>query len=180
MIYEGWVEHRLEVPDSEIVTVQIIRNIIMANSTLISALFILLGILLGFYGTNISGDLLVFGVQVVFFKIALNVAVIIFCILNFVMSVRSINRCLLLMTGDPRKYNLGEMNGIEGAKEAFIASKNHWMFGIRALFFLVASMTWFLSSLLLIIASISITIYLILVRDIKRIEIKQKTLDETQ
>jgi uncharacterized membrane protein len=179
MIYEGWVEHRLEAPDSEIATVQILRNVIMANSTLISALFILLGILLGFYGTNISGDLLVFGVQVDFFKITLNVTVIIFCILNFVMSVRSINRCSLLMTGDPEKYNLGDMNGIEATKEAFIASKNHWMFGIRALFFLVASMTWFISSLLLIAASIGITIYLILVRDIKRIKIKKKPLNKS-
>ena len=180
MIYEGWVEHRLKTHDSEIGTVQIIRNVIMANSTLISALFILLGILLGFYGTNISGDLLVFGVQVDFFKITLNVAVIIFCILNFIMSVRSINRCSLLMTGDPEKYNLGDMNGIDAAKEAFIASKNHWMFGIRALFFLVASMTWFVSSLFLSVASISITIYLILVRYIKRIKIKTQALDKTQ
>jgi hypothetical protein len=39
MIYEGWVEKRLKKPESEIATVQILRNVIMANSTLISANF---------------------------------------------------------------------------------------------------------------------------------------------
>ncbi|MFO7794766.1 MAG: DUF599 family protein, partial [Promethearchaeia archaeon] len=50
-IYEDWVKNRLD-GSSEISTVQILRNMQVGNSTLISALFILLGILLGFYNTS--------------------------------------------------------------------------------------------------------------------------------
>ncbi|MGV9173090.1 MAG: DUF599 family protein [Promethearchaeia archaeon] len=180
MIYEGWVDHRLKKPDYEIATVQIFRNMIMANSTLITALFILLGILLGFYGSTNPGDGLIFAILGNYLIISVNVFIIMFCILNFIMSIRSINRCLLLITGNPKNYNLGEMNGAEAAKEAFIASKNHWMFGIRGLFFLVASMIWFINSILFFIATAIVTLYLILLRDIKRISIEQKTSGKNQ
>ena len=54
-IYENWVESRLK-DNNALVGVQALRNFIMANSTFVSALFILLGILVSVYNTFISNE----------------------------------------------------------------------------------------------------------------------------
>lgn len=171
-IYEDWVKNRLEMP-SEISTVQILRNVQVANSTLISALFILLGILVGFYNSSFldtSAFFWIMGLELGFIKISVNIIVIMFCIINFILSIRSMTRCSILISGNPQNYSIGKMNGLEAAKNSFISGKNHWMYGIRGLFFLAASMTWFLNSILFIILTCLTSIYLILYRDTKKIK----------
>jgi uncharacterized membrane protein len=171
-IYEDWVKNRLEM-SSEISTVQILRNVQVANSTLISALFILLGILIGFYNSaflDTSPFFWIEGLERGFMKISVNIFVIMFCIINFILSIRSITRCSLLISGKPQNYAIGNMNGVDAAKRAFLSGKNHWMYGIRGLFFLIATLTWFLDSILFIVLTCLISGYLILFRDARRIE----------
>lgn len=170
-IYEDWVKNRLD-GSSEISTVQILRNIQIGNSTLISALFILLGILLGFYNTSfldISAFFWIEELELGLVKITVNISVIMFCVINFILSIRAITRCSILISGKPQNYKVGKMDGLTAAKNAFISGKNHWMYGIRGLFFLTASLTWFLNSILFMIVTALISVYLITFRDIKRI-----------
>ncbi|TXT67752.1 MAG: hypothetical protein BAJALOKI1v1_10015 [Promethearchaeota archaeon] len=53
LIYNSWVENILE-DDSPLLGVHALRNFIRGNSTFISSLFILLGILVGFYHYPLS------------------------------------------------------------------------------------------------------------------------------
>ncbi len=170
-IYEDWVKNRLD-GSSEISTVQILRNMQVGNSTLISALFILLGILLGFYNTSFLDTSAFFWIEELelgLVKITINISVIMFCVINFILSIRAITRCSILISGKPQNYKVGKMDGLTAAKNAFISGKNHWMYGIRGLFFLTASLIWFLNAIIFMILTALISVYLITFRDIKRI-----------
>jgi len=171
-MYEDWVKNRLD-GSSEISTVQILRNMQVGNSTLISALFLLLGILLGFYNASFLDTSAFFWIKELelgLVKITVNLSVIMFCVINFILSIRSITRCSILISGKPQNYKVGSMNGLDAAKNAFLSGKNHWMYGIRGLFFLTASLTWFLNAIIFMILTALISIYLITFRDIKRIK----------
>ncbi|MGM0468292.1 MAG: DUF599 family protein [Promethearchaeati archaeon] len=171
-IYEDWVKNRLD-GSSEISTVQILRNMQVGNSTLISALFILLGILLGFYNTSFLDTSAFFWIEELelgLVKITINISVIMFCVINFILSIRAITRCSILISGKPQNYKVGKMDGLTAAKNAFISGKNHWMYGIRGLFFLTASLIWFLNAIIFMILTALISVYLITFRDIKRIK----------
>jgi uncharacterized membrane protein len=166
------VENRLK-KDSEIATHNILRNFQMSNSTITSALFILLGIIIGVYPQNNDPELFWALISLRFVKIALNSFLIIFCILNFILSIRSITRLNLLISGNPEKYQLDGRTGIDAAKKAFIRAKTHWMIGIRGLFYLTGTLFWFLSNYLFIIITIVITLYFIVIRDVRKIKAKK-------
>lgn len=169
LIYRDWVENRLK-KNSEIATHNILRNFQMSNSTITSALFILLGIIIGIYPQNNGSELFWALISLRFVKIALNSFLIIFCILNFILSIRSITRLNLLISGDPGKYQLNGRTGIDAAKKSFIRAKSHWMMGIRGLFYLTATLFWFLSNYLFIIMTIGITLYFIIIRDVRKLK----------
>ncbi|MFO7797696.1 MAG: DUF599 family protein [Promethearchaeia archaeon] len=100
----------------------------------------------------------------------INISVIMFCVINFILSIRAITRCSILISGKPQNYKVGKMDGLTAAKNAFISGKNHWMYGIRGLFFLTASLIWFLNAIIFMILTALISVYLITFRDIKRIK----------
>ncbi|MBD3196051.1 MAG: DUF599 family protein [Candidatus Lokiarchaeota archaeon] len=174
MIYQDWVKNRMN--KNEIATVQYLRNFQVGNSTLISALFVLLGILLGLYNSSFLDSTPFFGSEEItlgLVKIALNAGIIIFSILNFILSLRSITRLSILISGNPENYKLDEVNGLDETKKAFITAKNHWMVGIRSLFYLTASLIWFINPVIFMSLTAIITIYLILLRDIRAVRKKK-------
>jgi uncharacterized membrane protein len=163
LIYKEWVNNRLK-DDDPIVAVQTLRNFMMGNSTFISALFILLGILVGFYTTGIFEDTLFWGspyITVSLVKMGVNIFMIIFCLINFILSIRYITRLSLLISGKPQNYQLGKFNGKTLTQKTFISAQNHWMFGVRGLFYLFATLLWYINSIFFIIATYVVTIYLI-------------------
>jgi uncharacterized membrane protein len=147
----------------------------MSNSTITSALFILLGIILGIYPQNSGPELFWALISLGFVKIALNSFLIIFCILNFILSIRSITRLNLLISGDPGNYQLNGRTGIDAAKKAFIRAKSHWMIGIRGLFYLTSTLFWFLSNYIFLIMTIGITLYFIAIRDVRKLKFEDNT-----
>lgn len=109
LIYENWVKSRLE--EEHLLTgVQALRNFLMGNSTFVSSLFILIGILTGFF-ENISQnseDLFNLpGVNLGIVKFSLTVIVLIFCLFNFILSIRYATRLSILITGKPKDFSIG-------------------------------------------------------------------------
>jgi len=168
-IYRNWVNNRIK-DENQLVAIQTLRNFIMGNSTFISAFFILLGILVGFYSSGFFSNNPFLGIPnfpLGLIQISLNIVIIMFCLINFTLSIRSITRLSLIISGNPQEYIKDDFNGVDLAKKTFIAAKNHWMAGVRGLFYLIASLTWFLNSWFFIISTIFITFYLIAIHDVK-------------
>lgn len=166
-IFKTWVNQRTK--GELIVAVQSLRNVIFGASTFISGLLILLGLIIGFYDTYFINNTLFFGIPELslgLVQISVNVIVIIFSLYNFILSIRLNVRVTLLITADPNKVVLGKFEGIALTQKTFLSAQNHWMFGLRGLFYLVATLFWFVNPFLFIICSIGVTLYLILFQDI--------------
>lgn len=167
LIYKNWVNHRLN-EENPITAIQTLRNFTMANATFISALYILIGILIGLYSTDLLENRSFWGIpnlSLGFIKILLNIAVISYCLINFTFSIRLINRTGLLLTGKPQEYSIESLNGLDITRSSFINAQNHWLSGIRGLFFLVASLIWFVNTFFFILSTIGVTLYIILFQD---------------
>jgi uncharacterized membrane protein len=89
-IYGNWVKERLN-EESQLVAVQSLRNFIMGNSTFVSALFILLGIIFGFYnffamdGKNFWN---IRSISTGLVQFTLILFLLMFCLINFILSIR--------------------------------------------------------------------------------------------
>ncbi len=165
LIYEQYVDERVN--DSPLVAVQASRNVIMANTAFISALLVLLGILLAFYPDifaegAISGSNLSIG----YLQLVVMVIVILFCLFNFVLAIRMHVRFTLLISSHPDKINICGINGLRFTKNTIISAQNHWSFGLRGLFYLIAVMGWLADAILFLIGAVGVTIYLIFFEDI--------------
>ncbi len=166
LIYAHWVEERLK-DDSPIAAVQALRNFIMGNSAFISALFILLGLIVGFYSSDLfnNGGIILLNISISLLQVSVNIFIIIFSLFNFILSLRFVTRLSLLISGNPQKYAMGKIQGIKVTEKTLISAQNHWMIGVRALFFLVPTMLWLISSIFFIIGSVIVTLYMILFQD---------------
>jgi uncharacterized membrane protein len=167
LIYKTWVDQRID--GDPLVAIQSLRNVIMGASTFISGLLILLGLIIGFFSTfmtETTSFLGIPGLNLGVVQISTNIIVIIFSLYHFILSIRLNVRVTLLITAAPKKFIMGNIEGIKLTKKAFISAQNHWMFGLRGLFYLIATLIWFINSLLFILFSIIVTIYLILFQDI--------------
>ncbi|MBD3215009.1 MAG: DUF599 family protein [Candidatus Lokiarchaeota archaeon] len=168
LIYDNWVKSRLD-EESPLTGVQALRNFLMGNSTFISSLFILIGILTGFF-ENISqnGEQLfnIPGLSLGIIKFSLTIIMLIFCLFNFILSIRYATRLSILITGKPRDFSIGDVKGFKLTKQTLVKAQNHWMLGIRTLFYLATSFFWYINSILFIIVSIIITAYLFISHDV--------------
>lgn len=168
LIYDNWVKSRLD-QESPLIGVQALRNFLMGNSTFVSSLFILIGILTGFF-ENITqnGDLLfnIPGLNLGMIQFSMTIIMLIFCLFNFILSIRYATRLSILITGKPRDFSIGSIKGFKLTKETLVKAQNHWMLGIRSLFFLATSFFWYINSILFIIISIIITLYLFISHDV--------------
>ena len=165
LIYEEFVNSRNK--DSSIIAVQAMRNLIMANSAFISALLVLMGLLLAFYSLlfsegTIPGSQISLGTV----QLILLVLIIIFCLFNFVLAIRQLVRFTLLISSNPENLTICRIDGLKFTKDTLISAQNHWLFGLRGLFYLVTVMTWLINPLLFLGGSVLVTGYLIFFEDI--------------
>ena len=168
-IYKNWVHIHIQ-KERHLVAIQALRNFTMGNSIFISAFFILLGILIGFYTGGSFNSTPFWGISqltIGLLQISVTLVIIMFCVINFSLSIRSITRLSLLITADLQDYSSAVFPGIAFAEKTFIAAKNHWMAGVRGLFYLITTLIWFVNSFFFIIATILITVYLISIHDVK-------------
>ncbi|MHA2173998.1 MAG: DUF599 family protein [Candidatus Hodarchaeales archaeon] len=165
LIYEEFVNARVK--DSSIIAVQAMRNLIMANSAFISALLVLMGLLFAFYSILFS-EAIIPGSEISLGTIQLVVMIIIivFCLFNFVLAIRKLVRFTLLISSHPDKLTICNVDGLNFTKDTLISAQNHWLFGLRGLFYLVISMTWLANPILFLGGSIAVTSYLIFFEDI--------------
>jgi uncharacterized membrane protein len=106
------------------------------------------------------------GLTVGFIQMAANLAIVFFSLFNFILSIRYIVRVSLLMAGEIKKYSEGKYNGISITRKAFISAQNHWLFGMRGLFFLFATLSWLIDAIFFILITLIIMVYLVLFQDI--------------
>jgi len=168
-IYKNWAHIHVQ-KERHLIAIQALRNFTMGNSIFISAFFILLGILIGFYTSGSFNSEPFWGITqltIGLMQISVNLVIIMFCVINFSLSIRSITRLSLLITADLQDYSKADFTGVDFAEKTFIAAKNHWMAGIRGLFYLIATLIWFVNSLFFIVTTILMTIYLITIHDVK-------------
>ncbi len=169
LIYSNWVDNQLK-DDSPIISIQALRNFIMGNSTFASALFILAGILVTFFNTvsNINTKHF-FGIEELHLglvQVTINVIVIIFCLFNFILSIRYVTRLSIVISGHPQDYKIGNLTGVDLARKTLLLAQNHWMYGVRASLYLIATLLWLINAIFFIIISIIVTIYLIAFQDV--------------
>lgn len=98
--------------------------------------------------------------------ITTNVGMILFCLFNFIMAIRFATRLSLLITGKPREFFTKQYEGIELTRDTLVSAQHHWSYGVRGLFYLAASLFWFVHSIRYITFTIAVTVYLLLSRDI--------------
>jgi uncharacterized membrane protein len=168
-IYKNWAHIHVK-KERHLIAIQALRNFTMGNSIFISAFFILLGILIGFYTSGSFNSDPFWGITqltIGLVQISVNLIIIMFCVINFSLSIRSITRLSLLITADLQDYSTVDFTGVDFAEKTFIAAKNHWMAGVRGLFYLIATLIWFVNSLFFIVTTIVMTIYLITIHDVK-------------
>jgi len=168
LIYKNWVENRLK-DESPLTSVQALRNFIMGCSTFASILFVLLGIIVGFSSTAFLEEKAFLGFETMELgtvEVITNVIVIIFSLFNFILATRYATRLSLLISGNPEQYSVGDYTGVKLAKKTFKSAQNHWMLGVRGIFYLVATLMWFLDAIYFIIATVLVTFYLVGFQDI--------------
>ena len=128
-------------------------------------MLIYLGLLVGLLNSQVGSGPLFWNIPnftVFFLQLVLNVMITAFCLFNFVYSVRMNIRTALLITSDPKKFE----RGVELAIDAFRSTQNHWMIGVRGLYYLAAAVTWFLNATIFMLFTIIVTIYLVITKDI--------------
>ena len=163
LIYKNWVKSLISSED-HLIGIHALRNFIRGNSTFVSALFILLGLLVGFYQTtfDITGKFFAIqGISVPLMKLTLTIMVTIFCLMNFILAIRFSSRLSLLLAGNPSQFSLGEIEGQKITGETLEKAHNHWMLGVRGLFFLLGTLFWYINAGVFIVGNIIIFAYLL-------------------
>ncbi len=181
-IYRHWITSRIK-DQNLIVVIQALRNIVMGNSIYASALLILLGILVGLYsGMSRSDTTFLFGIEelpISLVQISLNVFIILFCVLNFILAIRMMNRTTLLFCAFPEKDCIENNEALSLIQESFMSGQQNLLLGMRGLFFLVPALTWLIQPILFMAGSVAVIYYLVFIHDIRRAkELRDSNTDE--
>lgn len=184
IMYGLWVT-RMSKPTETMVAVQTMRNLIMITTFLPSAMLLLLGLLLAAPSNGLNGlfsPTLASTDLHIHYKLLLFVAVIIFSVIMFLLALRQMVRFSVLIgipkesieTISANQKNLkgknkifGHLNAEELKKDVFLRAMNRYTFGMRAIFYGITLILWFLSVYAFIIGTLSLTIYLIVHHDVE-------------
>jgi uncharacterized membrane protein len=184
IMYGLWVKRMMD-PKETVIAVQTMRNLIMATTFLSSSMLLLLGLLLT-APANHFDDLFSLSAtsaeQVGEFKLLIFIAIIVFSIIMFLLSLRQMVRFSILIgiptesietiVANQRKTknnakDLGFFDAEELKKDVFIRAMNRFTFGMRAVFYGITLLLWFLSVYAFIIGTLCLTAYLIFHRDVE-------------
>lgn len=186
IIYGLWVKRMID-PKDTIIAVQTIRNLIMVVTFLSTSLLLLLGLLL--QSAPIVSQGITSSVTGIFtqYKLMLFVAVIVFSVTMFLLSLRQIVRFSILI-GIPvesiknisKDYILSNNNKTKNHKntsclidadklieDVFLRAMNRFTFGMRAVFYGIVITLWFVNVYAFIIGTISLTIFLVVHHDVE-------------
>ncbi len=184
IMYSLWVKRVLDL-NQTITAVQTMRNVIMATTFLASSMMLLLGLLLAapldkfneLFSLSANGT-----EQFVQYKLLLFVVIIIFSIIMFLLSLRQMVRFSILI-GIPadsikavvatqkktknQEKACEEFDAEELKIDTFLRAMNRFTFGIRAVFYGVTSLLWFMSVYAFIIGTVCLTVFLIFHHDLE-------------
>ncbi|MDG6218834.1 MAG: DUF599 domain-containing protein [Candidatus Thermoplasmatota archaeon] len=191
LFYGLWVKRMINQKET-LVAVQTMRNLIMATTFLSSSMLLLLGLLLRIPTNGFDGfmNLAVTSTEIIAqYKLLLFVGVLVFSIIMFLLSLRQMVRFSILIgipaeaiesisanpiSTNPKKIKMkgkGKdycyLDSIELKKDVFLRAMNRFTFGMRAVFYGITIILWFLSVYAFIIATLSLTAYLILYNDVE-------------
>jgi uncharacterized membrane protein len=165
-ILSRWIEVN---SDRAIVLTQVLRNIILVNSAFISAMLVLTGILLGLYNQIfITTDYFLFvNIPLGLVQISSIIVSIFLVLFSFINSNRMATTLNFVITSnDPEKNITYDTKETAFAEDTFKAMQTSWMLGIRAIFFLIANITWIFHPIFFLIGSGLITVYMVVIRDL--------------
>jgi uncharacterized membrane protein len=184
IFYGLWVERVIDETET-IIAIQTMRNLIMTATFLSSSMLLLLGLLIRIPGNGLD-ELLYFSATsteiIAQLKLLLFVAVIIFSIIMFLLSLRQMVRFSILIgiPNDslgkitiPEKDSTSEscveeqIDPVALQRDVFLRAMNRFTFGIRAVFYGITIILWFISVYAFIIGTISLTAFLIFYQDVK-------------
>lgn len=183
IFYGLWVRRMIDTRYT-IIAIQTMRNLIMATTFLSSSMLLLLGLLIRipdngldeiFYLSATSTEI------IAQLKLLLFVAVIIFSIIMFLLSLRQMVRFSILIgipnesfdtisihnTNSKNKKANEHINAEALRKDVFLRAMNRFTFGIRAVFYGIVIILWFISVYAFIVGTISLTAFLIFYQDVK-------------
>jgi uncharacterized membrane protein len=184
IFYEHWVKRVLDQKET-IIAVQTMRNLIMATTFLSSSMLLLLGLLIRIPSNGLDELIQLSATStelIAQYKLLLFVAIIIFAIIMFLLSLRQMVRFSILI-GIPitsiesitsNHINIKKFKQRDSIIDAealrvdvFLRAMNRFTFGIRAVFYGITTILWFVSVYAFIIGTISLTAFLILYQDVK-------------
>lgn len=183
IMYSLWVKRMLD-PSETTTAVQTMRNLIMATTFLASSMMLLLGLLLAapldrfteLFSLSANG-----AEQFAQFKLLLFVAIIVFSIIMFLLSLRQMVRFSIII-GIPAnsiQEVVAAQKKTKNAKaceqfdekelkiDTFLRAMNRFTFGIRAVFYGITLLLWFLSVYAFIIGTVCLTVFLIFHHDLE-------------
>lgn len=189
IIYGLWVKRMID-PKETIIAVQTMRNLIMVVTFLSTSMLLLLGLLLqrSSIATNevISSSAASAGIFTQY-KLMLFVAVIVFSVIMFLLSLRQMVRFSIII-GIPiesiknisAKYISLNNNKIKKQaktscfvdaerlkRDVFLRAMNRFTFGMRAVFYGIVITLWFVNVYAFIIGTISLTVFLVIHHDVE-------------
>ncbi len=182
IIYGLWVKRMVD-PKETIIAVQTMRNLIMVATFLPSSMLLLLGLLLSRNTTEFNFPLSATSVDLfVQYRLLLFVAVIVFSVIMFLLSLRQMVRFSILIgiptesieqieaTQKKKKNKEKEYRHLDAEQlrnDLFLKAMNRFTFGMRAVFYSITTILWFLNVYAFIIGTICLTIYLIVHHDVE-------------
>lgn len=184
LMYSLWVKRMLSM-DETVTAVQTMRNVIMATTFLASSMMLLLGLLLAAPMDKFN-ELFSISAQAPGqfsqFKLLLFVAIIVFSIIMFLLSLRQMVRFSILIgipadsiramvaTQKKTKNNgkaCTDFDAEELKIDTFLRAMNRFTFGIRAVFYGITLLLWLLSVYAFIIGTICLTVFLVFHHDVE-------------
>jgi len=184
IMYRLWVIRMID-PKETVTAMQTMRNLIMATTFLSSSMLLLLGLLFTSPVSQfreLSSLSATVPDQFAEYKLLLFVAIIVFSVIMFLLSLRQMVRFSILigipaesikaLSVDPgtEKNNTKDQKHFDAEelkKDVFIRAMNRFTFGMRAVFYGITLMLWFLSVYAFIIGTLCLTAYLIFHRDVE-------------
>ena len=184
IMYGLWVKRMLD-PKETITAVQTMRNLIMATTFLSSSMLLLLGLLLAAPVIEFPELFSLSATSTELFaqhKLLLFVAIIVFSIIMFLLSLRQMVRFSILIgipaeaivaisANEKKTKNNGKdyehFNAEELIMDTFLRAMNRFTFGMRAVFYGITVTLWFLSVYAFIIGTLTLTTFLIFHHDVE-------------
>jgi uncharacterized membrane protein len=181
IIYGLWVKRMISTKET-ITAVQTMRNLIMIITFLSSSMLLLLGLLLQSPSIDLSATSTTIFSQ---YKLMLFVAVIVFSVTMFLLSLRQMVRFSILIgipadsiknisadyfSSNKTKIKRKDSCYLDAEKlkiDVFLRAMNRFTFGMRAVFYGIVITLWFVNAYTFIIGTISLTIFLVVHHDVE-------------